>query len=466
MTLHYDIVVVGAGPAGLSAARAAAASGARIAVLDDNPRAGGQVWRQGPNRVEAAPLRDALSSLSACSNVTLWPSARVIALLPAKGLLIESAEKGGVALSYDRLILATGARERLLPFPGWTLPGVTGAGGLQALIKGGVPVRGERVVIAGSGPLLMAELVTAREAGAQVLAVVEQASAASVARFGVTLAATPSKLWQAAHLTRGFAGLRYWTGGVVREARGAGRVEAVVVRRGARDITLACDRVACGYGLVPNVTLAQALGCELADGTDRADGAIAVDDVQRTTVEAVFAAGECTGIGGMELARIEGELAGLAASGAGIPSALWRARERWARFAGRVERAFALGAAACEPPPADTLLCRCEDVTLGDAAAHSTWRDAKLHTRCGMGPCQGRICGTAAKTYFGRATNGGAALGRATNGGATNGDVALGRATNGGGPQDWDPAPPRPPFSPAKIATLIAAAPDDDFADL
>ena len=438
MNVQYDIVVVGAGPAGLSAARAAAASGARIAVLDDNPRAGGQVWRQGPNRAEAAPLRDALSALSACSNVTLWPSTRVIALLPAKGLLIESSEQGGATLSYDRLILATGARERLLPFPGWTLPGVTGAGGLQALIKGGVPVRGERVVIAGSGPLLMAALATAREAGAQVLAVVEQATAASVARFGVTLAATPSKLRQAAILTRGFAGLRYWTSSVVREARGTGRVEEVVIRRGARDLTLACDRVACGYGLVPNVTLAQALGCELVAG---ADGAIAVDDVQRTTVESVFAAGECTGIGGMELARIEGELAGLAASGAGIPSALWRARERWARFAGRVERAFALGAAACERPPADTLLCRCEDVTFGEAAAHSTWRDAKLHTRCGMGPCQGRICGTAALTYFGG-------------------------ATNGAGAQNWNAPPPRPPFSPAKIATLIAAAPDDDSADL
>jgi D-hydroxyproline dehydrogenase subunit alpha len=433
MSFRYDIVIVGAGPAGLSAARSAAASGARIAVLDDNPRAGGQIWRQGPGRSAAPPLRDALVSLAACSNVTLWSSARVIALLPANGLLIESAELGGVALSYDRLILATGARERLLPFRGWTLPGVTGAGGLQALIKGGVPVRGERVVIAGSGPLLMAALATAREAGAQVLAVVEQTSAACVARFGLTLAATPSKLWQSAQLTRGFAGLRYWTGSVVREARGAGRVEEVVIRRGAQEVTLACDRVACGYGLVPNVTLAQALGCELADGADGADPAIAVDDVQRTTLEGVFAAGECTGIGGMELARIEGEIAGLAASGAGVPSALWRARERWARFAGRVERAFALGAAARERPPADTLLCRCEDVAFGEAAAHATWRDAKLHTRCGMGACQGRICGTAAQTYFG-----GPALG----------------------------APPRPPFSPAKIATLIAAAPDDDSADL
>ncbi|TKC92630.1 FAD-binding protein [Trinickia terrae] len=445
MAIGYDIVIAGAGPAGLSAALAAAAGGARIAVLDDNPRAGGQVWRQGPGRRAARPLADALAALRAFPHVTIYNSTRVIAALPGRALLIETPDKGGVTLAFDRLVIATGARERLLPFSGWTLPGVTGAGGLQALIKGGVAVRGERIVIAGSGPLLMATLATAREAGAQVIAVVEQASAAAVARFGMALAATPGKLWQAARLTRGFAGLRYWTGGVVREVRGTGRVEAVVIRRGTHDVTLDCERVACGYGLLPNVTLAHALGCELADG------AIVVDDMQRTSVDGIFAAGECTGVGGMELARAEGEIAGLAASGARIPSALLRTRTRWARFAGRVETAFALSAAACERPSADTLLCRCEDVTFGEVAAHASWRDAKLHTRCGMGACQGRTCGAAAHMYFGGATNGGA-----TNGGATNGGAACG----------WDAPPPRPPFSPAKIATLMAAAPDDDPAAL
>lgn len=425
MSERYDIVIVGAGPAGLSAALAAAPSGARIAVLDDNPHAGGQVWRQGPARRPAVPLARALAALEACANVTLWRVSRVIAPLPAHGLLVESAERGGVSLAYERLIVATGARERLLPFRGWTLPGVTGAGGLQALIKGGTPVRGERVVIAGSGPLLIATLASAREAGAQVVAVIEQASGAAVARFGAALAATPAKLWQAARLTRGFAGVRYWTGSVVREARGDGRVEAVVIGRGARDVTLDCDRIACGFGLVPNVTLAHALGCALDNG------AIVVDDVQRTSLDRVFAAGECTGVGGIERARVEGEIAGLAASGAGIPAALLRSRARWARFAERVERAFALGDAARARPSADTLLCRCEDVTFGEAAAHPTWRDAKLHTRCGMGACQGRICGAACATYFG-----------------------------------WDAAPPRPPFSPARIATLIAASPGDEPAAL
>lgn len=415
---HYDVVVVGAGPAGLHAARAAAQSGARVAVFDDNPRVGGQIWRQGPGQAPKAPLREVHAALQAHPNVTVWSSVRVVAPLAGRALLLESAQHGGIRIGYGQLILATGARERLLPFAGWTLPGVTGAGALQALIKGGTPVRGERIVIAGSGPLLLATLATARAAGAEVVAVVEQASAASLARFTASLAARPSKLVQAARLTRGFAGLRYWSGSVVRAAHGDGRVEQVTILRGAREVTLACERIACGYGLVPNVTLAQALGCALDER-----GAILVDETQRTSVEGVLAAGECTGIGGMELARTEGAIAGWGASGAAHDLAALRAqRSHWQRFAQRVETTFALGAAARALPPADTLLCRCEDVTIAEVRAYSSWRDAKLHTRCGMGACQGRICGAAASTYFG-----------------------------------WPAAQPRPPFHPAQIATLIEA---------
>jgi NADPH-dependent 2,4-dienoyl-CoA reductase/sulfur reductase-like enzyme len=345
----------------------------------------------------------------------------VIAPLGLRGLLLESAEHGGVCVTYERLILATGARERLLPFAGWTLPGVTGAGALQALIKGGVPVRGERIVIAGSGPLLIAALATARAAGAQVVAVVEQASAFDVARFGISLLAAPAKLRQAVGMTRGFAGLHYWTGSIVEEAQGDGRVERVTIRRGrdSKRVTLDCDRIACGYGLVPNITLAQALGCAISEA-----GEIVVDHEQRTSVEGVFAAGECTGIGGAELAGVEGEVAGLLASGGAVAdhAALDAQRARWRRFGRRVETAFALRDAARTPPPDATLLCRCEDVSIGEVRAFADWREAKLHTRCGMGACQGRICGTAANLYFG-----------------------------------WQSGAPRPPFSPAQIGTLMAA---------
>ncbi|WP_186104001.1 NAD(P)/FAD-dependent oxidoreductase [Burkholderia gladioli] len=426
MKAHYEIVVVGAGPAGLAAARAAAGAGARVAILDDNPRAGGQIWRQGPVFEPAAPLVESLAALRA-SSVELIAGARVVAALPGRELLVEqaSAEAGGAILGYDKLIVATGARELLLPFAGWTLPGVTGAGGLQALVKGGVPVRGERIVIAGSGPLLIAALATAREAGANVLAVVEQASARAVRGFALSLAATPSKLVQAARLTRGFIGVDYLTGGVLRAAHGSSRVEAATIEIEGRPRVIECDRIACGYGLVPNLTLPLALGCELRDG------AVAVDARQRTSREAVFAAGESTGIGGMELARAEGALAGLAAAGVDEGdrrvAALMRKREVWRGFAARVARTFALGDAARALPPDDTVLCRCEDVTLGAARGYADARDAKLQTRCGMGACQGRVCGAAGAALLG-----------------------------------WQEAAiPRPPFSPVRIGTLAALAADE-----
>ncbi|WP_186133416.1 NAD(P)/FAD-dependent oxidoreductase [Burkholderia gladioli] len=426
MKAHYEIVVIGAGPAGLAAARAAAGAGARVAILDDNPQAGGQIWRQGPVFEPAAPLVESLAALRA-SSVELIPGARVVAALPGRELLVEqaSAEAGGAILGYDKLIVATGARELLLPFAGWTLPGVTGAGGLQALVKGGVPVRGERIVIAGSGPLLIAALATAREAGANVLAVVEQASARAVRGFALSLAATPSKLVQAARLTRGFIGVDYLTGGVLRAAHGSARVEAATIEIEGRPRVIECDRIASGYGLVPNLTLPLALGCELRDG------AVAVDARQRTSREAVFAAGESTGIGGMELARAEGALAGLAAAGVDEGdrrvAALMREREVWRGFAARVARTFALGDAARALPPDDTVLCRCEDVTLGAARGYADARDAKLQTRCGMGACQGRVCGAAGAALLG-----------------------------------WQEAAiPRPPFSPVRIGTLAALAADE-----
>lgn len=421
MKASYDIVVVGAGPAGLAAAQAVSAAGMRVALVDDNARAGGQIWRQGPATVSPRALRDTLTRLGGAPNVTHYAGARVSAFVGPRQMIVDSSIEGGLSVSFGQLIICTGARERLLPFAGWTLPGVTGAGGLQALIKGGMPVRGERVVLAGSGPLLIAALATARAAGAHVVAVLEQAPRRTLMRFGLSLVATPSKAWQAARLTRGFLGTPYWPDSVVRQALGTGRVEAAIVRRGAKEVTLACDRIACGYGLVPNVSFAQALDCAMADG------AIEVDRLQRTSTPGVWAAGECTGIGGMELARLEGEIAGLAACAAPVPERLVRERDRWRRFARRVARSFDLGVRAREWPSGETILCRCEDVPFAEVAAHATWRDAKLHTRCGMGPCQGRICGAAAQTYFG-----------------------------------WEAAAPRPPFGPTRIGAWLDARQEAD----
>src|ERR1017187_9459738 len=139
----YDIVIVGAGPAGLAAAKRAAEAGARVALLDDNPHPGGQIWRSDP-----AQWRPLLGSLDPICGV------RVVAL-PEPGLLTLEKFDGDLRIADRKLILATGARERFLPFPGWTLPNVMGAGGLQALAKSGLSIAGKRVIIAGSGPLLL-----------------------------------------------------------------------------------------------------------------------------------------------------------------------------------------------------------------------------------------------------------------------------------------------------------------------
>jgi NADPH-dependent 2,4-dienoyl-CoA reductase/sulfur reductase-like enzyme len=410
---HVDIAVVGAGPAGLKAAQIAARAGARVALIDDNPRPGGQIWRQGPTLAPAAQLRQWLDETRAHANLIVMNGTKVATAPEHKRLLLER-DGAPLMVAYSKLILATGARERLLPFEGWTLPGVTGAGGLQALVKGGMPVRGERIVVAGSGPLLLAAADTARRHGAHVVAVVEQASLARVGRFVASLALTPGKLAQAVRLRIAC----YRTGSVVVRAHGNARVEAVTIRARGREETLEADRIACGYGLVPNVTLALALGCSI----DEHDGAILVDHSQRTSLEHVFAAGECTGIGGMELASVEGAIAAHAALGIAADARLVRERDRWRAFARRVAHAFELGADARALPSPDTVLCRCEDVSIADVAAHSNWRDAKLQTRCGMGPCQGRICGEAAAIYFG-----------------------------------WPRTAARPPFTPVRIDTLIAA---------
>ncbi len=410
-----DLLIVGAGPAGLSAALAAAPSGARITVLDDNIAPGGQIWRDGPAAAlppQALRLREAVAR---CANVQVLCGTRVISVISPKALLLEDARSGWTQ-HFDSLILCTGGRELLLPFPGWTLPGVTGAGGLQALIKAGLPVRGERIVIAGSGPLLLAAAATARKAGAQVLRVAEQASLGHVAAFAAQLRRWPSKAIQALTL----ADPSYRAGTQVVAALGRQQVESVQLRQAGRISTIACERVASGFGLVPNTELGQLLGCALsaANGSPQA---ILVDALQTTNVPGIYAAGECTGFGGAEGALVQGKIAGLSAvNQAQAAHAFWPDRARWEAFANQLNHHFALDPGLRHLPQADTLVCRCEDVSHASLSQCSGWMDAKLHSRCGMGACQGRVCGAAARFLYG-----------------------------------WTPPVPRPPLSPVRIATLL-----------
>jgi len=396
MNQFFDILVVGAGPAGLAAAQAAAGANGtrRIAIVDDNPMAGGQIWRGGPAKQQDQRARQLWQALEAASNVTFLSGTRVLMQTQPGELLVQDAEQART-IRYNQLILATGARELLLPFPGWTLPGVTGAGGLQALAKGGYPVQGKRVVVAGTGPLLLAVAATLKERGAIVAAIVEQAAMPALARFAAGLALTPGKAVQAAKLGLALRGIPYHANSYVTTARGDVQLTSVQVQRKGAKLDIDCDYLACGYGLLPNTELARALGCEIGED------AVKTDPWQRTSVPNVLCAGEGTGVGGVDLALAEGRIAGLAACGEGVPQQLFDERIQWQGFAARLARAFAPRDELRKLAQADTIVCRCEDVCHDELREHASWRSAKLHTRCGMGPCQGRICGNATDFLYG-----------------------------------------------------------------
>jgi NADPH-dependent 2,4-dienoyl-CoA reductase/sulfur reductase-like enzyme len=300
-----------------------------------------------------------------------------------------------LSIEARRVILATGARERFLPFPGWTLPNVFGIGGAQALLKSGMSFRNKRVVIAGSGPLLLPVAASLREAGATLTLVAEQATGRRVATFAASLWRSPSMLAQAARLRAGFMTTRYATGTWIAAVKGDSRAQSVVVTNGRTTREIACDVVCSAFGLVPNTELPRLVGCTVTAGVVR------VDDNQATSVSGVFCAGEPTGIGGVELALVEGEIAGNAASGSPIPERLVARRRTLRRYARMLESSFALRTELIGLAQPDTIVCRCEDVRLRDLKPEWSSRQAKLYTRAGMGPCQGRICGAALESMMG-----------------------------------------------------------------
>lgn len=404
MAEHCEVLVVGAGPAGLAAATAAARH-ARVALLDVQPRAGGQVWR---HDVAQHGRERAQAILQRVQGVDGRFGVRVVdADASAHTLRVEDQARA-YDLHWQKLVLATGGRELFLPFPGWTLPGVSGAGGLQALVKQGWPIAGARTVVAGSGPLVLAAAASLRRHGAQVVAIVEQASRSDMLAFARGLWRWPDKLVQAARLRASLAGVPIHYGAVVRRALGDAHLTGIEIARVGADLHLECEQLGVGFGLVPEVALARLLGCALEPATHPR---IRVDDLQQSSVADVFAAGECCGIGGLQKAWVEGSRAGHAAVGeTSAARSLAGARARALRFANALEHTFALGPCARALAGADTIVCRCEDVPWSALADCHDARDAKLVTRCGMGACQGRICGAALNELKGWSWHGRARL--------------------------------------------------------
>jgi NADPH-dependent 2,4-dienoyl-CoA reductase/sulfur reductase-like enzyme len=304
--------------------------------------------------------------------------------------LLADSPGGTLEVSGNALILAAGARELLLPFPGWTLPGVFGSGGLETLAKSGWPVAGKRVVIAGSSPLLWAAAGGLKQHGARIVSMVEQAPWSRLLQFALALAPHPGKILEGFSIKLRLLDAPLHCGSWPLRADGDRLVETVTLTNGQREWTERCDYLACGFGLVPNVELAQLLGCRLQNSF------VVVDSQQQTSIPDVFCAGELTGIGGMDCALVEGEIAGLCA--AGFPEeaqTLYRRRDSWRRFQDKIAEAFALRSELKNLAAPDTIVCRCEDVRRRQIDPYQNSREAKLQTRCGMGPCQGRICGAA-----------------------------------------------------------------------
>jgi NADPH-dependent 2,4-dienoyl-CoA reductase/sulfur reductase-like enzyme len=410
---RWDVVVIGGGPAGLAAAARAAESGAKTMLIDDNPRLGGQIWRAG--------ITTANGDFKTWEERVLQSGVNVLAGVqivecPERGVLMGEDYKGLHAIRYSRLVLATGARELLLPFPGWTLPNVCGCGGLQSLVKSGLNVRGKRLAVAGTGPLLLAAAAYLRKCGGEIALIAEQASLARLAGFATRLFSSPAKLRQAFSFKGELEGVALRTSCWPVEARGDGQLSEVKFRSRRDQFTVSCDYLAYGFGLVPNLELPRLLGCDVREGF------VVTDERQQTSVESVYCAGEPTGIGGVDAAICEGQIAGLAAAGRETEfKGFLRERLRGKKFEKLLRTAFVLRPELRGLCREDTLVCRCEDVTFGRVREMKSWREAKLQTRCGMGACQGRTCGASAEFLFG-----------------------------------WNAVHTRPPVFPARVETLSA----------
>lgn len=402
------VVIVGAGPAGLAAAEQALAAGADVTVLDQADAAGGQYHRMVPAAYAPRHPQHGWAAFERRRRVlddcTWWPESTVWAIHNGQVHVLrgpaDGAKRPRHTLEPDALILATGAHDRTLPFPGWQLPGVFTAGAAQALAKGERVAIGRRVLVAGAGPFLLPVAESLLDVGADVVAVLEANPATTVLKgWGVPVRKSGELARYAGALARHRVPYRF--GRTVVEARGADRVREVVTARlhadwsvvAGTERTYEVDAVCVGHGFVPQPELAVAAGCDLENGFVR------VGDDQRTSVPGVFAAGEITGIGGADAARAEGAVAGCGAAG-GVPSReLLRERDRANAFSDRLAKAHPIGDAWPGWLRDDTVVCRCEETTYGQlkSAAEdpvsSGPQALRLGTRAGLGPCQGRMCG-------------------------------------------------------------------------
>jgi thioredoxin reductase len=430
----YDIAVLGAGPAGLSAAVAAAGQGSRTVLIDAGARPGGQYWRHRDGddgalhhgwsqflRLERD--RAGRHPLDYRPQHAVWHVERI------DGAFTVHATSDGSAREFTSrtVIVATGAYDRQLPFPGWTTPGVFTAGAVQALLKGQGVLAGKQIAVAGTGPFLLPVAAGLAEAGATVVGVFEAGLPTAFGRHPLAALRNMPKLAEGAGYLRTFLTHRipYRTRTTVVAAHGTDSVTGATVASLDRQWRIVpgstraidCDTVAVGYGFTPQTEIPLQLGCEMRQDTD---GSLVarVDSQQRSTVEGVYIAGEACGVGGAQLSVVEGELAGLHAAYATTKAAPDRRRVARLLRIRAAQRSFAAAMHHAYPVPdgwqtwleQDTTICRCEEVTAGTVRAAvgdlgaTDPRAVKLYARPGMGLCQGRVCGYATACLVARET--------------------------------------------------------------
>lgn len=415
--MTIDLAVLGAGPAGAHAAMAARQAGLSVAIVDEAPYAGGQIYRtsldggagRGPDGRAGDALRRELgrSGLDCMLGHAVW----TVSTVP---LGLSLAGTGQVrSLQPRALVVAAGAVERVVPFPGWTLPGVIGLAGITALLKGAGPLPPGPLVVAGRGPLLAAAAAGLLARGVRVACVVDGASRADWLRALPPLLSRPGLVLRGAGWLRRLrrAGVPVLHGHRVVEACGDRSLQSVRIRplrrAAGREVVVEAGLLAIGDGLVPSTEALALLGVTRRHCPLEGAWVPVLDRDGRTDVSGVYAAGDGTGIRGAEAAALGGRLAGLAvAHDLGALSVAEHARSV-APLRYRQLRAVHAGSAMARlmtPPvamlaaiPHDTVVCRCEDVTRAEidavfAAGARTLDQLKARTRCGMGPCQGRVC--------------------------------------------------------------------------
>jgi NADPH-dependent 2,4-dienoyl-CoA reductase/sulfur reductase-like enzyme len=415
---RYDLVVIGAGPAGLAAAARAAALGLDTVLLDEQPAPGGQIYRAvtetpvrdrrvlGPDYWRGATLVEAFTRSGAqhvaCAAVwSVTPDGEIGVSLDGTARLVQAR----------RVILATGALERPMPIPGWTLPGVMTIGAAQTLLKSSGLVAEGEVVLAGSGPLLWLFARQHLAAGGRIAALLDttpRANRWSAARHAARFLASPYARKGVRLIAAVRRRVRVIGGVTALRAEGDERVRALVYRRGAgTEQRLAADLVLLHQGVVPHLNLALAAGCRATWHDAQRCFRPVVDEWGATDLDAIAITGDGAGIAGAEAAEQRGHLAALDAASrlgridraerdrAGQPPRVELAR--WTRGRRFLDSLYRPADNFCVPA-ADTLVCRCEEVTaqqVRDAVALGVAgpNQLKAFLRCGMGPCQGRLCG-------------------------------------------------------------------------